>query len=170
MTKIAKEVMGIMYKDKLGRQHGFACPKGPTGTKGNCESNSDYKDFNNFGPHTYIYVPRYGSMTPEEYFRTYNKNILKQKSSEENLINLDPKDLEDNPTMGLIEWSEKQVLKNRLESEQAQLEAKIKKLEAFLTDREKLKDLKFKQIQLLHKQLAGMKTYLEALTERIKNL
>lgn len=62
------------------------------------------------------------------------------------------------------------MLKDRLESEQAQLEAKIKKLEAFLTDKEKLKDLKFKQIQLLHKQLAGMKTYLEALTERIKNL
>lgn len=39
-----------------------------------------------------------------------------------------------------------------------------------LTNKEKLKDLKFKQIQLLHKQLAGMKTYLEALTERIKNL
>lgn len=190
----------VMYKDKFGRQHGFACPKGPTGPKGNYESNSDYKYFNNFGPNTYIYVPRYGSMTPEEYFRTYNKNILKRKSSEESLINLDPKDLEDNPTMGLIEWSEKQVLKDRLESEQAQLEAKIKKLgasltdrekqtlkdrleseqkqldvkvkklEAFLTNREKLKDLKFKQIQLLHKQLAGMKTYLEALTERIKNL
>lgn len=62
------------------------------------------------------------------------------------------------------------MLKDRLESEQAQLEAKIKKLEAFLTDKEKLEDLKFKQIQLLHKQLAGMKTYLEALTERIKNL
>lgn len=187
-----------MYKDRLGRQHGFACPKGPTGHKGNYESNSDYKDFNNFDPHTYVYVSGRGSMTPEEYFETYNKNILKQKSSEESLINLDPKDLEDNLTMGLIEWSEKQMLKDQLESEQAQLEAKIKKLraslrgkqtlkdrleseqeqlydkvkklEAFLTDKEKLKDLKFKQIQLLHKQLAGMKTYLEALTERIKNL
>lgn len=156
--------------DGLDRQHGFAYPKGPTGSKGNYESNSDYKYFNNFGPNTYIYVPGYGSMTSEEYFKTYNKNILKRKSSEESLINLDPKDLEDNPTMGLIEWSEKQVLKDRLESEQEQLDAKVKKLEAFLTDREKLKDLKFKQIQLLHKQLAGMKTYLEALTERIKNL
>ena len=66
-----------MYKDGLGRQHGFACPKGSTGPKGNCESNSDYKDFNNFGPHTYIYVPKHRSMTPEEYFETYNKNILK---------------------------------------------------------------------------------------------
>lgn len=159
-----------MYKDELGRQHGFACPKGPTGPRGNCESNSDYKDFNNFGPHTYIYVPGHGSMTPEEYFRTYNKNILKRKSSEENLINLDFRDLEDNPTMGLIEWREKQVLKDKLEAEQEQLDAKVKKLEAFLTNKEKLKDLKFKQIQLLHKQLAGMKTYLEALTERIKNL
>lgn len=121
MMKIAKEMIRVMYKDRLGRQHGFACPKGPTGPKGN-------------------------------------------------LINLDPKDLEDNPTMGLIEWSEKQVLKDRLESEQKQLDVKVKKLEAFLTNREKLKDLKFKQIQLLHKQLAGMKTYLEALTERIKNL
>lgn len=138
-----------MYKDKFGRQYGFACPKGLTGPKGNYESNSDYM---------------------EEYFETYNKNILKRKSSEESLINLDPKDLEDNLTMGLIEWSEKQVLKDRLESEQEQLYDKVKKLEAFLTNREKLKDLKFKQIQLLHKQLAGMKTYLEALTERIKNL
>lgn len=200
MTKIAKEMIRVMYKDKFGRQYGFACPKGPTGPKGNYESNSDYKDFNNFGPNTYIYVPGYGSMTSEEYFKTYNKNILKRKNSEESLINLDPKDLEDNLTMGLIEWSEKQVLKDRLESEQAQLEAKIKKLgasltdrekqtlkdrleseqeqldakvkklEVFLTDKEKIKDLKFKQIQLLHKQLAGMKTYLEALTERIKNL
>lgn len=123
-----------------------------------------------FGINTYIYVPGHGSMTSEEYFRTYNKNILKQKSSEEDLINLDPKDLEDNPTIGLIEWSEKQVLKDRLESEQAQLEARIKKLESFLTNKDKLKDIKFRQIQLLHKQLSGMKTYLEALTERIKNL
>lgn len=159
-----------MYMDGLDRQHGFACPKGPTGPKGNYESNSYYKDFNNFGSHTYIYVPGRGSMTPEEYFRTYNKNILKRKSSEENLINLNPKDSEDNPTMGLIEWREKQMLKDKLEAEQEQLDAKVKKLEAFLTDKEKLKDLKFKQIQLLHKQLAGMKTYLEALTERIKNL
>ncbi len=159
-----------MYKDGLGRQHGFACPKGPTGPKGNYGSNSDYKYFNNFDPHTYIYVPRHGSMTSEEYFRTYNKNILKRKSSEENLINLDSRDLEDNPTMGLIEWREKQMLKDKLEAEQEQLDTKVKKLEAFLTDKEKLKDLKFKQIQLLHKQLAGMKTYLEALTERIKNL
>ena len=200
MTKIAKEMIRVMYKDRFGRQHGFACPKGPRGPKGNYELNSDYKDFNNFGPNTYIYVPGYGYMTSKEYFKTYNKNILKRKNSEESLINLDPKDLEDNLTMGLIEWSEKQVLKNRLELEQEQLEAKIKKLEEFLTDREKqmlkdkleveqeqldakikkleafltnrekLKDLKFKQIQLLHKQLAGMKTYLEALTERIKNL
>lgn len=159
-----------MYKDGSGRQYGFTCPKGPTGFKGNYESNSYYKDFNNFGPHTYIYVPGHGSMTPEEYFRAYNKNILKRKSSEENLINLDPNDLEDNPTMGLIEWREKQVLKDKLEAEQEQLDAKVKKLEAFLTNKDKLKDLKFKQIQLLHKQLSGMKTYLEALTERIKNL
>ena len=200
MTKIAKEMIRVMYKDRFGRQHGFACPKGPRGPKGNYELNSDYKDFNNFGPNTYIYVLGYGYMTSEEYFKTYNKNILKRKNSEESLINLDPKDLEDNLTMGLIEWSEKQVLKDRLESEQAQLEARIKKLESFLTDRkkqmlkdkleaeqeqldakikkleafltnkDKLKDIKFKQIQLLHKQLAGMKTYLEALTERIKNL
>ena len=159
-----------MYKDKLGKQHGFACPKGPRGPKGNYELNSDYKDFNNFGPNTYIYVPGYGYRTSEEYFKTYNKNILKRKNSEESLINLDPKDLEDNLTMGLIEWSEKQVLKDRLESEQAQLEARIKKLESFLANKDKLKDIKFKQIQLLHKQLSGMKTYLEALTERIKNL
>ena len=200
MTKIAKEMIRVMYKDRFGRQHGFACPKGPRGPKGNYELNSDYKDFNNFGPNTYIYVLGYGYMTSEEYFKTYNKNILKRKNSEESLINLDPKDLEDNLTMGLIEWSEKQVLKDRLESEQAQLEARIKKLESFLTDRkkqmlkdkleaeqeqldakikkleafltnkDKLKDIKFKQIQLLHKQLSGMKTYLEALTERIKNL
>ena len=200
MTKIAKEMIIVMYKDRFGRQHGFACPNGPRGPKGNYELNSDYKDFNNFGPNTYIYVLGYGYMTSEEYFKTYNKNILKRKNSEESLINLDPKDLEDNLTMGLIEWSEKQVLKDRLESEQAQLEARIKKLESFLTDRkkqmlkdkleaeqeqldakikkleafltnkDKLKDIKFKQIQLLHKQLSGMKTYLEALTERIKNL
>lgn len=169
-----------MYKDGLGRQYGFACPKGSIGPKGNYEPNLDYKDFNNFGPNTYIYVSGYGSMTPEEYFKICNKNILKQKSSEENLISLEPKDFdsfnfkvvnsEDNPTVGLIEWREKQMLKDKLEAEQEQLDAKVKKLEAFLTDKEKLKDLKFKQIQLLHKQLAGMKTYLEALTERIKNL
>ena len=172
-----------MYKDKLGRQHGFACSKGPTGPKGNCESNSDYKDFNSFGPHSYIYVPSYGSMTPEEYFKFRTEGVVKQKCSDENLIHLNPKDfysfsfkilnsecLEDNPTMGLIEWREKQVLKDKLEAEQEQLDAKVKKLEAFLTNKEKLKDLKFKQIQLLHKQLSGMKTYLEALTERIKNL
>ena len=29
----------MMYKDKLGKQHGFACPKGPTGPKGNSEDN-----------------------------------------------------------------------------------------------------------------------------------
>lgn len=172
-----------MYKDGLGRQRGFACPKGPTGPKGNCESNSDYKDFNNFGPHIYIYVSGYGSMTLEEYFEIYNKNILKQKCSEQNFIHLEPRDFDsfsfkvfssehktDNPTMGLIEWREKQVLKDKLEAEQEQLDARVKRLEAFLTDKEKLKDLKFKRIQLLHKQLAGMKTYLEALTERIKNL
>lgn len=62
------------------------------------------------------------------------------------------------------------MLKDKLEAEQEQLDAKVKKLEAFLTNKDKLKDLKFKQIQLLHKQLLGMKTYLEALTERIKNL
>lgn len=62
------------------------------------------------------------------------------------------------------------MLKDKLEAEQEQLDAKVKKLEVFLTNKDKLKDLKFKQIQLLHKQLSGMKTYLEALTERIKNL
>lgn len=62
------------------------------------------------------------------------------------------------------------MLKDKLEAEQEQLDTKVKKLEAFLTNKDKLKDLKFKQIQLLHKQLSGMKTYLEALTERIKNL
>jgi Tfp pilus assembly protein PilN len=62
------------------------------------------------------------------------------------------------------------MYKDELEIEQEQLDAKVKKLEAFLTDKDKLKDLKLKQIQLLHKQLSGMKTYLEALTERIKNL
>lgn len=62
------------------------------------------------------------------------------------------------------------MLKDILEAEQEQLDARVKKLEAFLTNKDKLKDLKFKQIQLLHKQLSGMKTYLEALTERIKNL
>lgn len=62
------------------------------------------------------------------------------------------------------------MLRDKLEAEQEQLDAKVKKLEAFLTNKDKLKDLKFKQIQLLHKQLSGMKTYLEALTERIKNL
>ena len=72
--------------------------------------------------------------------------------------------------MGLIEWREKRVLKDKLEAEQEQLDAKVKKLEAFLANKDKLKDIKFKQIQLLHKQLSGMKTYLEALTERIKNL
>ena len=62
------------------------------------------------------------------------------------------------------------MLKDKLKAEQEQLDAKVKKLEAFLTNKDKLKDIKFKQIQLLHKQLSGMKTYLEALTERIKNL
>ena len=62
------------------------------------------------------------------------------------------------------------MLKDKLEAEQEQLDARVKKLEAFLTNKDKLKDIKFKQIQLLHKQLSGMKTYLEALTERIKNL
>ena len=62
------------------------------------------------------------------------------------------------------------MLKDKLEAEQEQLDAKVKKLEAFLTNKDKLKDLKFKQIQLLHKQLSGMKIYLETLTERIKNL
>lgn len=62
------------------------------------------------------------------------------------------------------------MLKDILEAEQEQLDARVKKLEVFLTNKDKLKDLKFKQIQLLHKQLSGMKTYLEALTERIKNL
>lgn len=62
------------------------------------------------------------------------------------------------------------MLKDKLEAEQEQLDAKVKKLEAFLANKDKLKDIKFKQIQLLHKQLSGMKTYLEALTERIKNL
>ena len=62
------------------------------------------------------------------------------------------------------------MLKDKLEAEQEQLDAKVKKLEAFLANKDKLKDIKFKQIQLLHKQLSGMKTYLEALTERIKSL
>ena len=62
------------------------------------------------------------------------------------------------------------MLKDKLEAEQEQLDAKVKKLEEFLANKDKLKDIKFKQIQLLHKQLSGMKTYLEALTERIKNL
>lgn len=62
------------------------------------------------------------------------------------------------------------MLKDKLEAEQEQLDAKVKKLEAFLANKDKLKGIKFKQIQLLHKQLSGMKTYLEALTERIKNL
>lgn len=172
-----------MYKDGLGRRYGFACLKGSTGLKGNYESNSDYKDFNSFGPRSYIYVPSYGSMTPEEYFKFRTEGVVKQKCSDENLIRLDLKDsdsfnfkilnseyLEDNPTIGLIEWREKQMLKDKLEAEQEQLDAKVKKLEAFLTDKDKLKDLKFKQIQLLHKQLSGMKTYLEALAERIKNL
>lgn len=162
-----------MYKDELGRQHGFACPKGPTGHKGN----------DGFGPSTHIFVPGYGSMTPEEYFKFRTEGVVNRKCSDGYIIHLDPKNfdncsskvfnseqLEDNPTMGLIEWREKQMLKDRLEAEQEQLDAKVKKLEAFLTNKDKLKDLKFKQIQLLHKQLSGMKTYLEALTERIKNL
>lgn len=62
------------------------------------------------------------------------------------------------------------MYKDELEIEQEQLDAKVKKLEAFLADKDRLKDLKFRQIQLLHKQLSGMKTYLEALTERINNL
>lgn len=161
-----------MYKDKLGKQHGFACPKGPTGPKGN----------DGFGPSTHIFVPGYGSMTPEEYFKFRTEGVVKRKCSDGYIIHL-PKDfdsynfkvfnseqLEDNPTMGLIEWREKRVLKDKLEAEQEQLDAKVKKLEAFLANKDKLKDIKFKQIQLLHKQLSGMKTYLEALTERIKNL
>lgn len=171
-----------MYKEKLGRQHGFACSKGPTGPKGNCESNSDYKDFNSFGPHSYIFVPGYGSMTPEEYFKFRTEGVVKRKCSDGYIIHF-PKDfdsynfkvfnseqLEDNLATGLIEWRETQMLKDKLEVEQEQLDAKVKKLEAFLTNKDKLKDIKFKQIQLLHKQLSGMKTYLEALTERIKNL
>ena len=162
-----------MYKDELSRQHGFACPKGPTGPKGN----------DGFGPSTHIFVPGYGSMTPEEYFKFRTEGVVKQKCSDENLIHLDPKDfdsfnfkifsseyLEPNLTTKLVEWGETWMLKDRLEAEQEQLDAKVKKLEAFLTNKDKLKDLKFKQIQLLHKQLSGMKTYLEALTERIKNL
>lgn len=149
-----------MYKDRLGKQHGFACPKGSTGPKGN----------DGFGPSTHIFVPGYGSMTPEEYFKFRTEGIVKRKCSDRNLIHLDSRDLEDNPTMGLIEWRETQMLKDKLEAEQEQLDTRVKKLEAFLTNKDKLKDIKFKQIQLLHKQLSGMKTYLEALTERIKNL
>ena len=161
-----------MYKDKLGKQHGFACPKGPTGPKGN----------DGFGPSTHIFVPGYGSMTPEEYFKFRTEGVVKRKCSDGYIIHF-PKDfdsynfkvfnseqLEDNLATGLIEWRETQMLKDKLEAEQEQLDAKVKKLEAFLTNKDKLKDVKFKQIQLLHKQLSGMKTYLEALTERIKNL
>ena len=161
-----------MYKDKLGKQHGFACPKGPTGPKGN----------DGFGPSTHIFVPGYGSMTPEEYFKFRTEGVVKRKCSDGYIIHF-PKDfdsynfkvfnseqLEDNLATGLIEWRETQMLKDKLEAEQEQLDAKVKKLEAFLANKDKLKDIKFKQIQLLHKQLAGMKTYLEALTERIKNL
>lgn len=162
-----------MYKDELGRQHGFACPKGSTGPKGN----------DGFGPSTHIFVPGYGSMTPEEYFKFRTEGVVKRKCSDGYIIHLGPKDsdsfnfkifssehLEDNLTTELIEWRETQMLRDKLEAEQEQLDAKVKKLEAFLTNKDKLKDLKFKQIQLLHKQLLGMKTYLEALTERIKNL
>lgn len=161
-----------MYKDKLGKQHGFACPKGPTGPKGN----------DGFGPSTHIFVPGYGSMTPEEYFKFRTEGVVKRKCSDGYIIHF-PKDfdsynfkvfnseqLEDNLATGLIEWRETQMLKDKLEAEQEQLDAKVKKLEAFLTNKDKLKDVKFKQIQLLHKQLSGMKTYLEALTERIKSL
>ena len=161
-----------MYKDKLGNQYGFACPKGPTGPKGN----------DGFGPSTHIFVPSYGSMTPEEYFKFRTEGVVKRKCSDGYIINF-PKDfdsynfkvfnseqLEDNLVTELIEWGEIQMLKDKLEVEQEQLDIKVKKLEAFLANKDKLKDIKFKQIQLLHKQLSGMKTYLEALTERIKNL
>ena len=167
-----KGLIRVMYKDKLGKQHGFACPKGPTGSKGN----------DGFGPSTHIFVPGYGSMTPEEYFKFRTEGVVKRKCSDGYIIHF-PKDfdsynfkvfnseqLEDNLATGLIEWRETQMLKDKLEAEQEQLDAKVKKLEAFLTNKDKLKDIKFKQIQLLHKQLSGMKTYLEALTERIKNL
>lgn len=167
-----KGLIRVMYKDKLGKQHGFACPKGPTGPKGN----------DGFGPSTHIFVPGYGSMTPEEYFKFRTEGVVKRKCSDGYIIHF-PKDfdsynfkvfnseqLEDNLATGLIEWRETQMLKDKLEAEQEQLDAKVKKLEAFLANKDKLKDIKFKQIQLLHKQLAGMKTYLEALTERIKNL
>lgn len=157
-----------MYKDKLGRQHGFACPKGPTGPKGNLSK--------------HIFVPGYGSMTPEEYFRFRTEGVVKRKCSDGYIINFpkypdnfnfkvfNSEQLEDNLATGLIEWRETQMLKDKLEAEQEQLDIKVKKLEAFLANKDKLKDIKFKQIQLLHKQLSGMKTYLEALTERIKNL
>lgn len=161
-----------MYKDKLGNQYGFACPKGPTGPKGN----------DGFGPSKHIFVPAYGSMTPEEYFKFRTEGVVKRKCSDGYIIHF-PKDfdsynfkvfnseqLEDNLATGLIEWRETQMLKDKLEAEQEQLDVKVKKLEAFLANKDKLKDIKFKQIQLLHKQLSGMKTYLEALTERIKNL
>ena len=161
-----------MYKDKSGRQHGFACPKGPTGPKGN----------DGFGSNTHIFVSSYGSMTPEEYFKFRTEGVVKRKCSDGYIIHFpkdldsfnfkvfNPERLESNLTTKLVEWRETQMLKDKLEAEQEQLDAKVKKLEAFLTNKDKLKDLKFKQIQLLHKQLSGMKTYLEALTERIKNL
>ena len=133
-----------MYKDKLGRQYGFACPKGSTGPKGN----------DGFGPSTHIFVPSYGSMTPEEYFKFRTEGVVKRKCSDGYIIHF-PKDFDSY---------------NFKVFNSEQLDTKVKKLEAFLTNKDKLKDLKFKQIQLLHKQLSGMKTYLEALTERIKNL
>lgn len=161
-----------MYRDKLGRQHGFACPKGPTGPKGN----------DGFSLNTRTFVPSYGYMTSEEYFKFRTECVVKRKCSDGYIIHF-PKDydsydfkvfnsgqLEDNLATELIEWGETQMLKDKLEVEQEQLDAKVKKLEAFLANKDKLKDIKFKQIQLLHKQLSGMKTYLEALTERIKNL
>lgn len=131
-----------MYKDKLGRQHGFACPKGPTGPKGNLSK--------------HIFVPGYGSMTPEEYFKFRTEGVVKRKCSDGYIIHF-PKDfdsynfkvfnseqLEDNLVTELIEWGETQMLKDKSEAEQEQLDAKIKKLEALLTNKDKLKDLKLK--------------------------
>ena len=73
-----------MYKDELGRQHGFACPKGPTGPKGNA----------GFGPSTHIFVPGYGSMTPEEYFKFRAEGVVNRKCSDGNIIHLDPKNFD----------------------------------------------------------------------------